>query len=158
MVNIALLFSIGCFSQIQVTSGDLESIVGTWEGRITYLDYQTNEPFSMAANLVVKKGRNENILILNNRYPTEPKANNSEKIKLSKNGTILNGHIVTQREELENGSIQIQTEHKGKDGNKKALIRYTYEIDESIFLIIKEVQFGQGNEWIKRSELSYTRK
>jgi len=83
MVNIALLFSIGCFSQIQVTSGDLESIVGTWEGRITYLDYQTNEPFSMAANLVVKKGRNENILILNNRYPTEPKANNSEKIKLS---------------------------------------------------------------------------
>jgi len=135
----------------------LKSIVGTWEGSITYLDYQTNKPFSMAANLIVENGSNENTLVLNNFYPDEPKANNSEKIKVSKNGTILNKHSVTQREELENGNIQIQTEHKGKDDNKKALIRYTYLIGKNTFSIRKEVQFSQGDEWIKRSELSYNR-
>ena len=111
----------------------------------------------MAANLIVEKGRNENTLVLNNLYPNEPKANNSEKIKVSNNGTMLNKHVVTQREELENGHIQIQTEHNGKDDNKKAQIRYTYIIGKKIFLIRKEVQFSQGEEWIKRSEFSYNR-
>ena len=157
ILNIILLFSIGSYGQPQITPEDLKSILGTWEGSITYLDYQTNKPFIMAANLIVEKGRNENILVLNNIYPNEPKANNSEKIKVSKNGTMLNKHIVTQREELENGHIQIQTDYRGKDDNKKAQIRYTYIISKKTFLIRKEVQFSQGAKWIKRSEFSYNR-
>lgn len=157
ILNIILLFSLDSFCQVQISPEDLKSILGTWEGTITYLDYQTNKPFTMAANLIVEKGRNENTLVLNNLYPNEPKANNSEKIKVSNNGTMLNKHIVTQKEKLENGHIQIQTEHYGKDDNKKAQIRYTYIIGKEIFLIRKEVQFSQGEEWIKRSEFSYNR-
>ena len=157
ILNIILLFSLGSYGQTQITPEDLKSIVGTWEGSITYLDYQTNKPFTMAANLIVEKGRNENTLGLNNLYPNEPKANNSEKIKVSNNGTMLNKHRVTQREELENGDIQIQTEHNGRDDNKKAQIRYTYIIGKKIFLIRKEVQFSQGEKWIKRSEFNYNR-
>lgn len=157
ILNIILLFSLSSYGQTQITPDDLKSIVGTWEGSITYLDYQTNKPFSMAANLIVEMGRNENTLVLNNLYPNEPNANNSEKIKMSKNGTMLNSHLVTLREEIENGQTQIQTEHKGKDDNKKALIRFTYHIGKNIFLIRKEVQFSQGGPWIKRSEFSYHR-
>ncbi len=157
ILNIILLFSIGSYGQTQITPEDLKSILGTWEGSITYIDYQTNKPFTMAANLIVEKGRNENTLVLNNIYPNEPKANNSEKIKVSNNGTMLNKHIVTQREELANGGIQIQTEYRGKDDNKKVQIRYTYIIGKKTLLIRKEVQFSQGTEWIKRSEFSYNR-
>ena len=157
ILNIILLFSLGSYGQPQITPEDLKSIVGTWDGSITYVDYQTNKPFTMAANLVVEQGRNENTLVLNNFYPNEPKANNSEKIKVSNNGTMLNRHLVTRREELENGHIQIQTEHNGKDDNKKAQIRHTYIIGKKVFLIRKEVQFSPGEEWIKRSEFSYNR-
>ena len=157
ILNIILLFYLGSYGQTQITPEDLKLILGTWEGSITYLDYQTNKPFTMAANLIVEQGRNKNTLVLKNLYPNEPKANNSEKIKVSNNGTMLNKHIVTQREKLENGHIQIQTEHNGKDDNKRAQIRYTYIIGKKIFLIRKEVQFSQGEEWIKRSEFSYNR-
>lgn len=158
ITNLVLLFSLSVYSQPQITTEDLKTIVGSWEGKITYLDYQTNKPFTMAANLIVEKGKGENRLVLKNLYPNEPKANNSDKIKVTKNGTLLNRHLVTKREELENGQIQIQTEHKGKDDNKKALIRYTYQISKNLFLIRKEVQFDEVDGWIKRSEFSYKRK
>ena len=156
--NLFLLFSLSIYSQPQITTEDLKTIVGSWEGSITYLDYRTNKPFTMAANLIVQKGKDENNLVLNNLYPNEPKANNSDKIKATKNGTFLNRHLVTTREELDNGQIQIQTEHKGKDDNKKALMRYTYLISKNLFLIRKEVQFDEVGGWIKRSEFSYKRK
>ena len=37
----------------------------------------------------VEKGKDENNLVLNNLYPNEPKANNTDKIKVTKNGTLL---------------------------------------------------------------------
>ena len=158
ITNLFLLFSFIIYSQSKITTEDLKTIVGNWEGTITYLDYQTNKPFNMPANLIVEKGKTENSLVLNNLYPNEPKANNSDKIKVTKNGTFLNKNLVTKREELDNGQIQIQTEHKGKDDNKTAQIRYTYLISKNLFLIRKEVQFNQGGDWIKRSEFRYKRK
>lgn len=153
-----ILLSLSIYSQPQITTQDLETMVGSWEGTITYLDYRTNKPFTMAANLMVEKGKDENRLTLKNIYPDEPKANNSDRIKVTKNGTFLNGHLVTKREELDNGQIQIQTEHKGKDDHKKALIRYTYIIGNNLLIISKEVQFDGAGHWIKRSEFSYKRK
>ena len=112
----------------------------------------------MAAHLIVKQGKSENILLLNNIYPNEPKANSSDKIKIAKNGMLLNKNVVTSREDLENGHIKIQTEHEAKDDNKKALIQYTYIIGNDFFSIRKEVQFEEAGDWIKRSEFNYHRK
>lgn len=158
IINVFLLFSLSIYSQPKVTTEDLNTIVGSWEGEITYLDYQTNKQFTMAANLIVEKGKTENSLALNNLYPNEPKANNSDKIKVTKNGTLLNRHLVTKREKLSNEQIQIQTEHIGKDDTKKALIRYTYLTSKNRFIIRKEVQFNEMDGWVKRSEFSYNRK
>lgn len=153
-----LTFSLSCYGQTKVTSEDLQLAIGNWEGSITYLDYQSNKPYTMLANLLVKEGTNENTLILNNNYPNEPKANNSDKIKITKNGLLLNKNEVISREELKNGGIQIKTEHVAKDNGRKARIRYTYSIDNTIFIIRKEVQFEELADWIKRSEFTYTRK
>lgn len=135
----------------------MKVIIGNWEGSLTYLDYQTGKPFTMPANLIVSQGKSKDELVLKNIYPKEPKANSSDKIKIDKNGMLLNKNVVTSREELENGHVQIQTEKKSKDDNKKALLRYTYIIGDDFFLIRKEVQFEQSSDWIKRSEYSYQR-
>jgi hypothetical protein len=158
LIAIILTLSLSCYGQTKITSKDLKLAVGNWKGSITYLDYQSNKPFTMPANLLVTKGKNENSLVLNNSYPNEPKANGSDKIRIAKNGLLLNKNTVTSREELENGDIQIQTEHDAKDDGKKARIRYTYSIGSNVFTIRKEVQFEQLTDWIKRSEFTYTRK
>ena len=152
------MFSLSLYSQPKIFADDLKTIIGEWEGSLTYLDYQTNEPFTMPANLIIEQGKNENKLVLKNIYPNEPKANNKSKIKISKDGSLLNKNKVVSREKSENGHLQIQTEHEGKDDNKKALIRYTYTIGTNVFTIRKEVQFNKNNDWIKRSEFSHTRK
>ncbi len=153
--SLLLLFFLNGYGQMKVTPEDLKLAMGSWEGSITYLDYQTNNPFTMAANLIVEPGKNENSLILNNIYPNEPKANNSEKIKVTKKGTLLNKNTVTSRVPLENGQVSIQTEHEGKDDNKKAMIRYTYVFGGDTLILRKEIQFDASKHWIKRSEYNY---
>jgi len=154
---IVFTLSVTCFSQ-NVTVEDLEMAIGNWEGSITYIDYQSNKPFTMPANLRVEQGKNAYTLLLNNSYPNEPKANSSDKIKISKDGSFLNKHQVTTRTKSKNNGVELQTEHESKDAGKKALIRYTYRIGPEIFMIRKEVQFKAQNNWLKRSEYSYTRK
>lgn len=157
----ALLLSFAALSQNtepKVTSDDLRIIIGDWEGSITYLDYQSNKPFTMPANLEVKAGKSENQLLLFNIYPNEPKANNTDKIKVTKNGTLLNNTSIKSREVLPTGEVQIRTESEGKDDNKKAVIRNTYILGKDVFTIRKEVQFENSTEWIKRNEFNYNRK
>jgi hypothetical protein len=158
IVSILLLLSLSGYSQTKVTPEDLKLGIGNWEGSITYLDYKSNKPFTMPANLSVKQGKNENSLVLKNVYPKEPKANNSSKIKITKNGLLLNKNRVISREELENRLLQIQTEHEGKDDGKESRIRYTYSIGSDVFIVRKEVKFEKVDNWIKRSEYKYTRK
>ncbi|NND95064.1 MAG: hypothetical protein HKN45_09370 [Flavobacteriales bacterium] len=111
----------------------------------------------MPADLSVEAGKNEKELILRNSYPNEPKANNTEKLRVSKDRTELNRSPVISREALSNGGIRITTENKGKDDRKKALIRYVYQLGEQDLTIRKEVQFQGTEDWLKRSEYSYTR-
>ena len=158
LTTLTLIVSLFVYSQAQITSEDLSVVIGNWEGNLTYLDYQSGKPYSMPANLVVEQGKDKNSLVLNYIYPNEPKANSSGKLKITKNGTLLNKHLVTSRKELENGHIQFQTEHEGRDDNKKALIQYTYIMGEELFVIRKEVQFEKEGEWIKRNEFKYSKK
>ena len=148
--------AMGATSKI-ITPEDLNIIIGDWAGNITYLDYRTNKPFTMPANLAVKPGKSSDILLLYNTYPDEPKANNTDKVKISKNGTYLNKAMVTSREVLPNGLIIIQTENTGKDDNRQAVIKYTYTLGQNQFIIRKEVQFEDSKDWIKRSEFNYVR-
>ena len=158
IASFILIISSPCFGQEKLQPEDLQRIIGDWEGSLTYLDYQTGNPFTMRANLVGKAGKNEYSIVLNNIFPDEPRANSSEKIKLSKDGLILNGGIVTSAKNLEDGSIEVQTESNGKDDNRKALIRYTYLIGDDRFTMRKDVRFDDSNRWIKRNEFAYKRK
>lgn len=145
------------YAQVTISSDDLKSLPGDWTGTLTYIDYSSNEPYSMPADLKVEPGANEYQFQLYNIYPNEPKANNKDKIKISKNGQEINKRKVKSKERLSNGSLQITTEYSGKDNNKPALIRNIYTLGVDKFIIRKEVKYENSDEWFKRNEFNYKR-
>lgn len=160
-----LLFSESYSQEISKTSSeskivpeDLKIILGDWTGTLTYLDYSSGKPYTMPANLSVKQGKNDFELLLLITYPNEPKANRSEKIKISKDGKQLNKKHIKAKEELPNGQAQMITEYEGKDNKKKALIRNTYILSGKQFTIRKEVQFENSDKWIIRNEYNYNKR
>ena len=140
-----------------ITPEDLKIILGKWTGSLTYVDYRKNKPFTMPSNVDVKQGKNEKQLLLLITYPKEPNANSKDKIKISENGQQLNKKEVNSRQILSNGQIQITTEYLGKDNNKPALIRNIYIFGEKQFVIRKEVNFENTNNWMMRNEYSFER-
>ncbi|PTM07811.1 MAG: hypothetical protein DA407_09790 [Bacteroidetes bacterium] len=145
------------YSQSIVSTDDLNTLLGEWVGTLTYTDYGTNKPFTMPANLIVKRGKNNYQLILNINYPKEPNANSKDKIKISKDGTQLNKLDIKSKENLPNGQIQITTQYSGKDNGIKALIKNIYIIGNSTFIMRKEVKFEKSDDWLMRNEYKYSR-
>jgi hypothetical protein len=157
LIVIAFLFPINNYSQNNVTTDDLKTLLGEWAGTLTYTDYGTNKPFTMPANLIVSQGKNNYQLILNINYPKEPNANSKDKIKISKDGSQLNKLDIKSKVVLPNGLIQITTQYSGKDNEKKALIKNIYFIGTSDFIIRKEVKFENSEDWLIRNEYKYSR-
>ena len=144
-------------SEQTLNSKDLEILFGDWTGSLTYIDYNSNKPYSMPANLTVKQGKNKNQLVLNFIYPNEPNANSKDKIVVSKKGDKLNGKAVKSKQKLSNGQVQFITEYDGKDNNNKAIIRNVYILGSKQFVIRKEVKFEKSNDWLKRNEYNFER-
>lgn len=141
----------------RISPEDLNIILGKWTGSLTYIDYRTNNPFTMPSNVDVKQGKNENQLLLLFAYPKEPNANSKDKIKISDDGQQLNKKEVKSRQKLSDGTTQITTEYLGKDNNKPALIRNIYILGDKLFVIRKEVNFENANDWMLRNEYSFKR-
>lgn len=144
----------------KVKQKDFQTFVGNWNGTLTYLDYSSNKPYTMPANLEIKQLKKSNVFIFSNLYPDEPKANSSDTLTISNDGKMVNNETVKSKRKFRNGNTEIITEILSVDGNdnKPAIIRITYTVGNTIYTNIKEVKFIGQNEWIKRHEYSYTRK
>ena len=81
-----------------VSKKDMLTLSGKWEGKLVYLDYQTNEPYEMPANLEVKTNPESNYYYFIHSYPNEPSANETDTIILAANGkTIDNEGVVSKK-------------------------------------------------------------
>ena len=164
-IAFAIIFTCQVFAQhshsiiTEKTIGpeDIEIILGDWTGSLTYIDYSSNEPYTMPADVTVKQGQTKNKLSLNFKYPNEPNANSQGQISISKKGDKINKEIIVSKRELSNEQLEIITEYNGKDNKKKALIRNKYILGSKQFVIRKEVKFENSNEWIMRNEYSFER-
>jgi len=143
------------YSQNTITPDDLQIIFGEWKGTLTYIDYGTNKPFTMPANVTVEAGKNEYQIQLLINYPKEPNANSKDKIKISKDGLLINKNKIQSRQKLADEDIEIITEYYGKDNNKKALIRNIYLLGHKRFIIRKEVKFNDSENWVMRNEYKF---
>ena len=151
------LFTSISFGQNTVQPEILENTIGEWEGALTYLDYQTNEPFTMPVNLRIENGKNKYQFKLFLEYPKESNANSTDKIKISKDGTKINKADVISNRKISEEEFEIITQYSGKDNNRKAAIRVIYIIGKTELIIRKEVKFENTENWILRSEYKYRR-
>jgi quinol monooxygenase YgiN len=156
-LTILFAFSISlCFGQrFQVK--DLAKSTGFWEGNLTYLDYSSGKPYSMAANITLSLTQDQKGFIMLYEYPKEPHANAKDTTYV-KGNLFGKDQIVAFKKEL-NGDFQLITDVDGEDGNdhKKAVLRHTYLLKEPQFSIVKEVKFVGSDQWIKRNEYVFKR-
>ena len=157
----ALLISFTVFSfRIEkpgISSKELQPAIGQWKGTLTYLDYQSGKPYTMPAKILVtneKEGSNSFTLFF--EYPDEPKANAKDTLTISKKGTVIDGCRVVEKKQAD-GNLVLITEKKGKDDDRKAVLRYTYTIGPSVFIIHKDVKFTGEEKWIMRNEFKMSR-
>jgi hypothetical protein len=139
-----------------ISMNELDVLAGSdWSGKLTYLDYSSNEKVSLKVKLavrVVKEGTYE----LAYSYPDEPKANSKSKVKISGNGTKLAGNKIT-KVERSGDRVIIHTESKGSDDNEKAMLYFTYTVASNYFSSKKEVVFAGQDERIMRNEYVFER-
>lgn len=138
-------------------SKTLASSVGNWNGTLTYLDYSSGKPFSMAANLIISQTKDQSGYIRRFEYPKEPHANSSDTLYLT-NHQFGDGQIVSFHQHA-SGDFTLVTERQGQDGNdhKLARIRLTYHISPNKYQLVKDVLFEGSSTWIKRHEYLFSR-
>ena len=131
---------------------DLSNSVGSWEGKLTYLDYSTGKPYTMSANINISLTENKNGYIMGYAYPKEPQANSKDTTYIM-NNLFGKDKIVEFKKEVD-GGFTLVTEFAGEDGNdnKKATMRHTYILKLNTYSIIKDVKFEGTDKWIKRNE------
>ena len=146
------------FSHAQrVAINDLSNSVGTWEGKLTYLDYSTGQPFTMLANIKIALTANKKGYIMAYEYPKEPHANTKDTTYIT-NDLFGTDKIIAFTKDASSG-FKMVTEKDGVDGNdnKKAILRHIYLLQSNTFSIVKEVKFSGTEKWIKRNEYQFNR-
>ena len=135
---------------------DLAPLEGdTWAGELEYLNYGSDERSIIPVRMVVREpGRRS--LAYGFLYPGESHKNANDRLRISRDGRKLNGHTLTSRAIGVDGSLILVTEGQGRDDNRSATIRFTYEIKSDRFVVRKDVRFAEG-EYINRNEYRLTR-
>jgi len=150
-VSVFLLFCLTATAQ-SVQVRDLSASVGSWEGKLTYLDYSSGKPFSMSANIKVSLTENKSGYVMAYEYPKEPQANSKDTTFIQDN--FFGKDKIVAFEKDSGGGYTLVTEVDGTDGNdnKKAVLRHVYLVTSTSFSITKEVKFEGTELWIKRNE------
>lgn len=143
-------------SASQIAS-DLAILTGAeWTGDLSYLDYSngTREsiPVSLDFDQVV-----DNSLLFAIKYPGETQYNSRETYNWTADGTRLNDAEILSRSELSDGEVEIVTENLGMDDNRTALIRTTYVISGTQFIVRKDVKFLDKDVFFNRNQYTLSR-
>jgi len=153
------IFGAVSIKEARIKRDDLQSLTGVqWSGTLTYLDYRSKKKVSIPANLTVRpNGEDKWSWAFEYAYPDEPKANSREIVRLSKDGTSINGEVVLERTSLPDNTVKFVTQKKGEDNNRSASIRFTYSLQAKNFSIRKEVRYEDENQFFERNEYNWKR-
>lgn len=156
---LTLVVSLSAMAQNKkVSSKDLQPLVGSWAGQLTYLDYSDNKAVGIKASLMVKK-KNENFYQFNFSYPDEPGQSSRDDYNINKKGTMIGDKMIIERSVQEDSSLKIVLEENGKDGNdqKPATFRSVMIITKKTFTVTKLVRFDGEDKFFQRHQYSFSR-
>ena len=139
-----------------VGAQDFSVIEGDWVGTLTYTDYGTGEPTVIATKSIVTSISDTKIkyTII---YPDEPWEDSQSTIDVSKDGRLLDGHVISGRVIGEDGTLIVTTNHRGEDDNRPADIRLTYGLSPTNFHIRKSVKFDDNPAYLERNIYRFKR-
>ena len=149
---ILLILNWGYSNAQRVTITDLSNSVGSWEGKLTYLDYSSGKPYTMPANIKISLTENMLGYIMGYEYPNEPHANSKDTTYV--NNKLFGKDKIVEFNKSADGAFTLVTEIAGEDGNdhKKAILRHTYTLKSNNYSVVKDVKFDGTDVWIKRNE------
>lgn len=151
------MLAMGSLSAQSFQIKDLSSSVGSWQGKLTYLDYSSGKPFTMLANIKISLTADSRGYIMAYEYPKEPHANSKDTTAIV--GSFFGKDKIVEFKRDSAEGFTLVTEVDGEDGNenKKAILRHQYLLQKNTFTIIKSVKFQGTDKWIKRNEYLLTR-
>ena len=162
VLNFTLLIAVttNAQSNFKIIQKDFNKLSGTWQGSLTYLDYSSGKPYTMPADIDIKRINKTNKFVFSNIYTNEVSSNSIDTVSISTDGKYIDKELIKLRRKLPNGDIEITTEESGKDGNdnKPAIFRHTYTFGLTTYKNRKDVKFNGETEWINRHEYSYQKK
>lgn len=136
---------------------DFKILVGdNWSGSLNYLNYGSDKRSTIPANLEINL-KGERKIKYKIIFPKEPNSNSSDTISISKDGSKLDGQIITDRSIDEDGSLVLTAQSRDYDDNQEADIRTTYTISEREFRMKKDVKFDNDEDFLNRNEFVFTR-
>jgi hypothetical protein len=152
IIGILIISGIDSVNAQSLQVKDLSNSVGSWEGKLTYLDYSTGKPYTMSANINISLTENKNGYIMGYAYPKEPQANSKDTTYIMNN--LFGKDKIVEFKKATDGGFTLVTEFGGEDGNdnKKAILRHTYILKLNTYSIMKDVKFEGTDKWIKRNE------
>ena len=152
IIGILIISGIDSVNAQSLQVKDLSNSVGSWEGKLTYLDYSTGKPYTMSANINISLTENKHGYIMGYAYPKEPQANSKDTTYIMND--LFGKDKIVEFKKATDGGFTLVTEIAGEDGNdnKKAILRHTYILKLNTYSIIKDVKFEGTDKWIKRNE------
>ncbi|GAA4973671.1 hypothetical protein [Algibacter aquimarinus] len=151
----AILFSLILNAQDSISLSDFETLNNTeWEGKLTYIDYQSGEPTSIDTKLQINIESNK--IKYNMQYVYEPNKNNKSSVQIKKGGTFYGNEKVISNT-IKNETRTIVTSYEGKDNGEKATMYITREFDETNLTISKKVILKNTGKSLIRNTYKFTK-
>ncbi len=126
-----------------------------WAGSLGYLDYGSGEWASIPVSIRFDAAK-DRVIRYYIKYPGETQYNESDKLKISRNGRSLNGATLIERREQDGARI-LTTQSRGKDDGRQADIRTTYVVSDNALTITKSVKFDGEQTYFRRNAYEMTR-
>lgn len=135
LLFLSIVFSLSGQTGIAMTD-DFDVLAGgRWTGKLTYLDYSSNETTTIRTTLKVEPVKpGKPVWRFYHVYPDEPQANHTNKVRIASNGRRINNETVISRVRIADGSIELVTTRS----IGKMRFRYTYRIAEDVYSVRKE--------------------
>ena len=138
--------------QPAIQQTDVKKLEGSWKGVLMYKDYTSGKEVSIPCNMEVKLKNDWKQIQMAYDYTEERSHNNKDQVRITADGTRINGEKLLERTVDENGNVKLIIESRGEDGSKPAIIKQIIEISDTSFIMTKVVQYMTTGETIQRNQ------
>lgn len=138
------------------TIADFAALEGeNWKGQLDYLNYGSDDRSTIPVRMVAEAPQGR-MMPYGFLYPGEEEKNANDAVRISRDGSRLNGMAIIERKYDATGALVLVALTEGRDDNRPADIRLTYSIAPNSFTVRKDVRFADG-EYFNRNEYRLTR-